>query len=371
MNRNNLDRVLEKYIGLLDSSKGADVAHEAAVWRAVRCFRENWDLDSGDFAEMFKQAMKGTEELAAVKLVQPAAGVNNLLRKSEEDAEFVRGEFQKLFRADRGNIATRQKRINAFKEAVNQRVDSYYHGSWKYPQTFMSVLLYLNLWKPEENYIYNAAEASAWANCVEFDEDFGSGRSFDLAVYYRMCEELRGLIPKCKAIVLSHEALREAEGIDFDDRLHLLVYDIIFQANANKLYADIPVLNVSAKERVRIARLNARTEALQKEIDQKNRELRRLHKQPCDLPDITGMKVTHKLYGSGSVVSCDTENDRLLVVFGREEKKLGYRASFERGLLMLADNRESEEIAGILERGRRIYELEMDLRRLNKERNRR
>ena len=73
---------------------------------------------------------------------------------------------------------------------VNARIEKYVSGSWKYPQNRNSVIYYLNLWKPEENYIFKATEAVAWANCIEYGDDLGSGKPFSLKKYYKMCDEL-------------------------------------------------------------------------------------------------------------------------------------------------------------------------------------
>lgn len=49
---------------------------------------------------------------------------------------------------------------------------------------------YLFLYDPDHNYIYKATHALAFADCVEFYDDWGWGDSVRLDVYYRMCDQL-------------------------------------------------------------------------------------------------------------------------------------------------------------------------------------
>ena len=68
-------------------------------------------------------------------------------------------------------------RVDDSVEKVNERIALYSpEGSWKNNQNRTSVLYYLNLDKPDENYIFKATEANDWANCAEFGEDIGNGR---------------------------------------------------------------------------------------------------------------------------------------------------------------------------------------------------
>ena len=44
--------------------------------------------------------------------------------------------------------------------------------------------------------MFKSTEAKAFADCYEFGEDIGSGQTFRLDVYYRMCRELVDEIKK-------------------------------------------------------------------------------------------------------------------------------------------------------------------------------
>jgi hypothetical protein len=125
---------------------------------------------------MFIKSMQEISNLIDNATVQPIGGIR-LLLKQEKEVEFVRQSFRNLFCEDGGDLDKRQERIDEFIDTVNAKIEKYVNGSWKYPQSRNSVIYYLNLWKPEENYIFKSTEATAWANCIEYGDDFGSGKS--------------------------------------------------------------------------------------------------------------------------------------------------------------------------------------------------
>ena len=190
MNTLKLNAILQQFIDNFDYLSAKDGGDEGYKWVAAYCFKQNWNIEAEDFLAMFNDSMKEMSNLIDNSQVQPLSGIRLLLKQPEE-VEFVRNSFKELFSDDNGDIAARQDRVDAFVESVNDRIAKYTpEGSWRYNQSRGNVIDYLNLWRPHENYIYKATEANEWAACVEFGEDFGSGTTFSLAKYYKMCDEL-------------------------------------------------------------------------------------------------------------------------------------------------------------------------------------
>lgn len=184
MDKKNLSIVFDQYIACFDELNDLEGTDEGYKWRAESCFVANWDIDTEDFPAMFKASMREMSNLIDNKTVQPIGGILLLLKQPNE-IEFVRQCFKELFSEDDGDIDARQDRIYAFMEKINERIDQYARGSWKYPQKMNDVIYYLNLWRPHENYIFKSTEATDWANCIEYGDDFGSGETFSLKKYYR------------------------------------------------------------------------------------------------------------------------------------------------------------------------------------------
>ena len=84
----------------------------------------------------------------------------------------------------------RQGRIHMFVDAINEKLQKAAPNKWKYNQDRRSVIMYLSFIAPDENFMFKSTEARAFSDCYEFGEDIGSGQTFRLDVYYRMCREL-------------------------------------------------------------------------------------------------------------------------------------------------------------------------------------
>ena len=175
-------------MGRLAGLEQADDSDQVYKWRAVGCFKRFWNLDAADFAGMFEKAMREAGNLLDDAAMQPVAGLRMLLAR-EAEVEYVRECFRFLFSDDGSDLQKRQDRAEFFADKINERVRYYERGTKKYLQTRDHVIYYLNLWKPEENYIFDAVSAAGWAACAEYDGDFSS-KNFSLASYYQMCDEL-------------------------------------------------------------------------------------------------------------------------------------------------------------------------------------
>ena len=332
-----VNAVIDEYIKNFAKLNDEANDNEGYKWVATGCFKKYWNLDAEDMLEMFNKAMKEMSNLIDNSQVQPLSGIRLLLSQPSE-VDFVRESFRTLFADDGGDINARQKRVDDFVEKVNERIALYSpEGSWKNNQNRTSVLYYLNLEKPDENYIFKATEANDWANCAEFGEDIGSGASFSLAKYYRMCDELLDVVnnnPKLKKLNDKRvkEKFEKPDVSEFDDKNHILVYDIMYCAYRYLFYDKAAVTKKTTKERLRRAALRKETEELASAIKEKEIAYDALdNEQP--LPDITGSEITHKTFGKGNVVGVEGEN--ICIDFNGTVKKFGYVFSFEKGFLSI------------------------------------
>ncbi len=330
MDKRNLAIVFDQYVARFDELNAIEGNDEGYKWRAESCFVENWDIDADDFPAMFKASMKEMSNLIDNKTVQPIGGILLLLKQPNE-IEFVRQCFKELFSEDDGDIDARQDRIYAFMEKINERIDQYARGSWKYPQKMNDVIYYLNLWRPHENYIFKSTEATDWANCIEYGDDFGSGETFSLQKYYRMCDELLEEVRTNDAILELHEPRFAREARDFDDELHILVYDIIYCAHAYNFYAHAVSTTTSSKERIRRAELRSQYEEALSRYNAAL-EARDAIAAHTDLTiDLTGKELKHKVFGMGTVRS--HANGMLEIEFSVGVKKFQYPNAISGGFL--------------------------------------
>lgn len=339
MNKNNLNKIIEQYIANFEklnapADQGGD--DEGYKWRVISAFKEHWDIDAPDFCDMFCKAMDaiGKTNLINNAYVLPLQGIIRLMTEHHE-VEFVRQQFRLLYSEDDGDIDARGERVFAFRDNMNAKIEEKFPGSWKFPQNTFCCIFYLSLWRPEDNYIYRATEAREWADCIEFADDFGSGASFSLKKYYRMCDELRESLQDYPELLDLHQGRFDREARGFDDQLHLLAFDIIFCSHYMGFYRECPTLGVSTKERVRIAKRREEEERLEAEIQAKQEEITRLEDEVRELPDLVGKSVKHKRYGDGKIESFN--NGIYLVSFPEKQSKFNEDA-IAKGFLGLSDD---------------------------------
>lgn len=346
MNRKNLDAIFKQYIDRFDELNDESGSNEGYKWKAENWFKEHWDIEADDFPHMFIEAMQETSNLIDNATVQPIGGIR-LLLKHEEEVEYVRECFADLFSDDNGNLDERQNRMDEFIHKINTKIELYASGSWKYPQTRNSVIYYLNLWKPEENYIFKSTEATAWANCIEYGDDFGSGATFSLKKYYRMCDELLEEVKKNTEIIQLNSQRMKEKSISFDDQLHILVYDIIYCSQAYNFYTGLDIRKISTKQRIKNAENRARVDYFENVISEAKGKMEQLQSEIAANPDMTGKKVVHKAYGEGNVIA--HEDGRIIVDIAGTQRTFQYPQAFQQGFL-----KSEEDYSGIFENNARI-----------------
>ena len=333
MNIENLQGVIQAYLDNFNMINDED-HREYYKWEAFKCFKDNWDIEEDDFADMFKRAMRLTDNLINNSRVSPTNGIVKLAERPELK-ETVRGLFKDLYADDGGDIVVRQNKIENFRDKVNALLDEYEPGKWKFTQEFRTVMFYLNMYSPADNYLYKATEAREFMYCVEYGDDFGSGQSFNLGRYYRMCDELVAEIKNTPELVQSHKERMKDTMID-DNDYHILAFDIIYCAVTYGLYSGIkikrPVKKTTAKQRN-----DARIEELQAELADALKELNVVLIERAELSDIAvvGLKISHKKFGEGTVVSQD--GNTIIVRYGADEKKFSLPVAFSAGFLKCDD----------------------------------
>ena len=323
MNEKNLEKVLNQYIERFEEFDDPDSHNETYKWQAVAHFQEHWDIDAEDFPAMFKEATAETSVLLDGGSILPRSGILYLM-KQEDEAEFVRECFKNLFAEDNGDLLARQNKVEAFVENINSHIVKY-HSGYKYPQSFNTAMVYLNLWNPTENFFYKYTLAKDWQYCVEFGDDFGSGSNFSLQKYYKMCEELLSVLPKYETLIDKYNHRTEV----FDDQMHILVYDIMHCAEAYGLYAGMALKKKDKEELARIAE----RERVRAEIQKREDELSSLEEKELLEYDLTGYSLKHRKYGMGKVLSC--KDDMMEVEFANSMKKFACVESIAKGFFLM------------------------------------
>ena len=277
MNTKKLDQIVANYIDRFEELNGEKTG-EIYKWRIVAAFRPAMDeaLASADedFHEKLVKIWKFTDNLIDNNRELPFHAVCEYAKKEPQK---VKGMFRTLFADDEGNLQARQERIRDFIDACEEMRKEYFPEYWKYEASQRSVMTYLFLYDPDNNYMYKATQANAFADHVGFLDEWGSGSGYRLDVYYRMCDELVTYIKQHAALIKINQSRYEVYGYNLypDKEYHLLASDLIYCCTVYGLLNGIE-LEHATTEAKRLARarwekaqeLLAEKEAAQERADQ-------------------------------------------------------------------------------------------------------
>lgn len=358
MNTENLNLVLQNYIDKFDEMNG-ETHNETYKWVALEHFRKTWDIEASNFAAMFKEAVSKTENLIDTGKVLPTVGI---VRLAKREPEAVRASFRQLFRKDSGVLQERQERIDRFVTEMKELMEKSEPVTSKYVQDRRTAIMYLNLRYPDENYMFKSTEAKKFADCVEYEDSWGSGQSFKLGRYYKMCDNLVRAIEEHPELLSVHRAGRKGQRYE-DRKYHILAYDIIYCAHHYDLYENIvikPKTKKTAKSTNGEISQKMRAD-LQTEYDAVQAALLELDSEKLGLEDVSvkGLMVTNKTYGKGEVLEQDGQY--LVVKFEGGERRFALPDAFAGGYLVTEDAHIAEMCSKEAEVNKKISDLKLQL----------
>lgn len=185
---------LEKLNPILASYKSRFLSiwkDEKYKWEAVKQFRDHWDIDAENFADMLKKATDRTANLLASGYAYPRAMI---IEFAKADAEATREMFRALYDESQ-DLAVR---VDAFQASCEELRNKYNDGTWKnHYQNTNSISTYLWLMYPDKYYIYKYGLYKAAAN--DLDSDFipkGNGSVDSMIGGFGIYEEIRTEIRK-------------------------------------------------------------------------------------------------------------------------------------------------------------------------------
>lgn len=123
---------------------------EKFKWDALKCFKENWNIDAPDFSDMFANATHEASPLIMSVNNFPRRMIIDMSKSSPED---IRNMFEKLY--DETGDLDMIDRAEAFKQSAERVRNTYNPGSWKsHFQEIAAIMVYLWLMFPQKYYMY-------------------------------------------------------------------------------------------------------------------------------------------------------------------------------------------------------------------------
>ena len=332
MNENHIQQIFKQYIDNFEMLNDAE-HDESFKWQVAKKFRPMMDaaLNSSneEFSSKLKEVRNSTYNLID-NYTQPFLGLVKFAEKNSQTSETVKEMFRKLFANSNAGIEEKQMAVSDFLKQSHELRDKYYIDSYLYKDDMHSVTSYLFLYDPDNNYIFKSSHALVFADCIEFYDDWGSGDSVKLDVYYRMCDWIASEIKKSPEI-LKTDASRFANGWGVDPQTfatdkekHILVFDLIYCCSTYGLFSGIDFSRLKAKEKQLIVEKSEKARKLFEELKLAQANMQSLQEALAylDMVFVAGANIQHKKYGSGLITNKDGNIIEVEFANG-EKKKLG------------------------------------------------
>ena len=313
MNTDNLHELINRYEDNIDMIYDND-HDELFKWKAMKVWRDEWfkpDNAFGSFADRFSAAKKEFSLFIDNSRMHPSTGVIKLWEKEPETVESL---FRKVLFAETNNdISAVQDNMDRFLDEYEILRCKYFPGNWSYKQDRHSASVFLAMNNPNLNYVFKASEAQTMAKYLDFGFSIGSGTSFSLPNYYRLCEEIIEALKEHKTLLEIHFSRLTPEHY-YDQSLHLLAFDLMYCCRTYNFYRGLSVPSTrkatrrksgsSALTPEEIAQREAERLARIEEIEQQIIDLERSCDEYSDI-SLIGVQVTATPYGIGTVIEQD------------------------------------------------------------------
>lgn len=342
MNESRLRTVFQNYIEKFDFMNApAPGGNETYKWEIAFDFRKRMDDLLASPAEAMAVKMRdlinGTSNLFDNQWEWPG---NALCEYCKTDPEDVRALLSALLTENGGDLYQRQKRIASFIEGCEKLRSKIFPDSYRFEIGQRAAMVLLGLYDPEQNYLYKASQANAFADCVEFSEDWGSSKNFRLPVYYKMCDQLVAYMKADEALMAAHRKRYRDPVLPVhpDENLHLLAFDLIYCCTTYHLMENISYTHISSAAKKQYLENRTIAKTLADELTAKEAELE-LYREAaaCFKPFLSkGSAVRHRVFGQGTVTAyTESEDGNYITVrfLSAGEKKLEADMSVIRGLI--------------------------------------
>lgn len=358
MNSANLSQIFEHYISRFDELNDPQ-NREYYKWEIAARFRpvldEALSADNADLPAKLAAAVLLTAQTIDNRYELSFYALTDYAKK-EPDA--VRVAISALLTPDDGDLLLRQQRFADFLDFCHAMQKKYNPDSWRYTASIKLPMMITGYYDPDNYYLYKASQARAYADCVEFYDDWGSGANIDLRVYHRMCDELAAAIrndPALTEISQKRHTLSQ-KPMHLDGSCHLFAFDIIFCSTVYNLYEGIhySVRNTaekkaySEKKKEADIALVAQSEAL--ELAAKLDGAEAFFTQKLSI----GSEIIHKSFGIGQITDLPNEYT-VTAVFPASSTpiKLSWRVCITSGIISFRTEEnaaEYDEMVSLLRR---------------------
>jgi len=215
MNRKIVKSYIEEY------KREFDRVHKQEIykWKAVKHFRDNFDIDSIDFLENLTESLKKAGNLLDSGKYFPKG---MLLENTEVSPEKLRGMFKSLYNEEVGFLE-RVERFRAEFKALNQE-NSPEKSDY---QDHRALMVYLGLHYPERYFFYKYRMFKDFSSKVNHIYKPVAGRTENISQFHNLCELVRYEISNDQELLKLHDNRLDANCYR-DKNFNILTQDFIY-----------------------------------------------------------------------------------------------------------------------------------------------
>lgn len=359
MNYNHFQQIVDHYVARFEELNGP-IHMEYYKWQIAQQFRRLMDEALCAPDEDFATKLYAVKKLTANIIDSYTQPLNGLVEFTKKEPDAVRTMFIDLFRTADADVRVKQAAIQTFLDKSHQLRVKYFPDSYLYNDDLHSVTGYLFLYDPDHNYLYKATHCRAFADCIEFYDDWGSGDTTKLDVFFRMCDEALAAI-KSNQTLLATAASRydiDPYGMHPDVEKHILLFDLIYCCSTYGLFKGISYVVPKTNEKKLMQERREKAQSLAVGLETAKEQLAILEEAKFYLTKVfvEGASIRHKTFGEGTIQGVSGTN--ITVQFSSVgQKTLGIIACVVNGLISIHDEAIADKLQslrGILAKDQQI-----------------
>ena len=192
---------------------------EIYKWKAVKCFQDNWDLETRDFSEMLITSIRLTQNLLKSGQYFP---LRMLTHYSKLKPQELRELFKDLYNEDLDIF----ERIKNFQNGIHDINQEFFPGKKSY-QDHRAIIVYLTLKFPERYFFYKFKMYKQLYDKLRLSYRPTRGRIENISHFNGQATLIRYQLSRDQELLKLHKD-RITEDCYYDENLNILTQDFIY-----------------------------------------------------------------------------------------------------------------------------------------------
>lgn len=193
---------------------------ELKKWKAVKHFKENWDIEAINFPIMLRESIKKTANLLKSGQYFPLRMITHF---AEKEPETVRSLFVNLYDEE----IDLEARIEYFQTVTSKLNSKYFPDKKNTYQDHRAIIVYLTLQYPDVYYLFKFDMFQAFSIKLSLPFKPKAAKFETLFHYNKLCNIIRYYISQDQELLKLHKDRIKGDCY-YDESLHILTQDFIY-----------------------------------------------------------------------------------------------------------------------------------------------